>query len=339
MEIKRSVGLLPPRDQGGSPTPTYQRNTNNTPRPTNRAPNNVPTPPPSAPSVSFANPYRSQPQQTYIPYNNNPSGSNGPPSARRVTQNVHEAQDNEQHNNDYYEETVNDFEQTNNDSIIEVEDNNNGDLNVYSTPTPKCRTVTFASNTKAPLSDNIISTTTHAPSTQSLAPELKSLYRFVFDSGATDHMTPFPELFESINYYDQSLPSSPVVIMGDETTQVPILGHGFINITIHGKRLRVHSLYIPGMGSTSLFSIRQHMRYLGCIFHAESNNSSVSFPDFIIYPRVDQEIDVLCHNSTSSSAPINFDESHSLPIPNKASDSSAVCKRTDKRYTTVKLVS
>ena len=339
MEVRRSVGLLPPRNQGGSSNPpAYQQPPpSSQPAPPQSILRNAQPQPATPPPQAQPNPYRRQQQPTYIPYNNQNNNTNTPHNARRIT---NDNQSNETSDNEYYENDNDNFDDGHDASVIEVEDNNNTDLNVYSNPTITCRkTVQFSHDAinQSP-TNNIISTTTHSPLHMASTPHLKSIHRFVFDSGATDHMTPVRDLFESIHYYDQTSPSRPVVIMGDEKTQVPIMGHGFINITIHGHRLRVHALYIPDMGATSLFSIRQHMRYQGCIFHAEAKNTTVSFPDFIIYPRVSLEIDVLCRASTTSTDTFAFDESTSIPIPHTTTKSRAV-KLPDRRHTKLNLIS
>ena len=335
MEVKRSVGLLPPRDQGGSNTSTYQRYPNNNRPPVPPVPSpNTPNPPPSQPQ----NPYRGPTQPTYVPYNRLPLTHTPAPAARRALQETpppaHDIPDQA-----YYAEDVNDFE-TDTHSIIEVDNNINNDLNVYPTISPPiCRKlVSFAPDTRFPQSGHILSTTQYSPHDLPFPASLDSLYRFVLDSGATDHMSPFPDMFESITYYDQLSSDSPVVIMGDERTKVPILGHGFININIHNKRIRAHALYIPDMGNTCLYSIHQHMRYTGCIFHAEAQNTTLSFPDFIIKPRVAQEIDVL-GRLPEPHQPVAFDESSAAPISTLSKSSSMICKITDKRYTNLSLIS
>jgi hypothetical protein len=293
MEVKRSVGLLPPREQGGSTNRQYQRQTppeppyNNTTPPAPQA-RNQPLGPTQQP---VTNPYRRQQHTPYVPYTPSNNNNNAPPqpNARRMTH--------DNTNPAYYNEHLNNFDTTN-DSVIEIENNanSNNDLNVYFSTIIKSsqKSVTFAPDTKPPTPSNILSTSTYNPKSHKQLPTIKSLYRFVFDSGATNHMSPFKVMFESITYYDQHHENSPKVLMCDETTEIPIEGHGYINIIIHGKRIRTHALYIPRMGETCLYSIRQHMRYKGCIFHAESNNSSLSFPNFIIHPHITNEFDVLC---------------------------------------------
>jgi dUTP pyrophosphatase len=350
MEVKRSVGLLPPREQGGSNHHTYHRqapapappsqppqpsNTNNnTPR-TNNTTNTTPT---NAPTQQTPNPYRRQNQTPYVPYN--PSMNNNARSNARRTTNDNDTPitDNA---DEYYNEHDDHFD-TNDDYNINVENNtSNNDLNVYPSTVHAIsrKTVTFAPNTKPPKSPQIITTSQYNPKTTKQLPTIKSLYRFVLDSGATDHMSPFKAMFESITYYDQHNKNSPKVLLGDDKTEVSIHGHGYINIMIHGKRIRTHALYIPSMGETCLYSIRQHMRYEGCIFHAEAHHCSLSFPNFIISPRITKEIDVLSRSVVNDQNPYDFDEDTAQHVPTTMTHSSLTTKQTDKRYSKLSLIS
>jgi dUTP pyrophosphatase len=149
----------------------------------------------------------------------------------------------------------------------------------------------------------------------------------VYDSGATDHMCPFPELFESITYYNQKSINCPKVMMGDENTLIPIKGYGYIKVRIHSKVIRVHALYVPQMGNTCLYLIKQHTRYQGCSFFAEAQHTSIAFPSFIIYPRVTEEIDVFMMKP-SDDAVVAFDEQSQVEIPITNERSTMVDKST-----------
>jgi hypothetical protein len=133
-------------------------------------------------------------------------------------------------------------------------------------------------------------------------------------------MCPFLDLFETITYYDQSLPNSPKVMMGNESTVLPIHGYGFIKVRIHTKAIRVKALYVPSMGNTCLYSIKQHSKFQGYTFFAKAQNTAVTFPTFVIYPRVTSEIDVLMSKSHPTDT-ISFDEATNveLNIINKTS--------------------
>ena len=70
------------------------------------------------------------------------------------------------------------------------------------------------------------------------------------DSGATHHMTDSKQLFEDINYYDKH--NLPKVLLGDKHTTCNVHGYGYIKFHSGNQIIRLHSLYIPSMGNTTL---------------------------------------------------------------------------------------
>jgi hypothetical protein len=105
-----------------------------------------------------------------------------------------------------------------------------------------------------------------------------SLVRAVCDSGASHTMTSHLHLFDCITYFDSNT-NLPHAMMGDDTTTLPITGYGYIHFTVHGRRLRLFSYFVPGLGTT-LLSIKQHMCTEGCYFHAAAENTVLAFPTF-----------------------------------------------------------
>ena len=136
----------------------------------------------------------------------------------------------------------------------------------------------------------------------------------VADSGATDDMTPHADLFESITYYDTNNKYQPQVMLGDEETFHPIVGYGYMNYSLNGHRIRRRGLYIPGLGNTTLLSIKQHMQYKGNYFHAENNVASLAFPTFTIDLNTDDEISAEIESAHDDQI-LEYDEQSSEAVP------------------------
>ena len=141
----------------------------------------------------------------------------------------------------------------------------------------------------------------HKTSPQRVHPPLRAC----IDSAASADMIPAKEYFDTLTYYDQSDDSTPSVMLGDETTLVPVIGYGLAKYSINGKTIRKRALYVPALGKTALLSVNQHMQNQGCYFHAEAHNTILAFPTFMITPNVAKEIDVQLHISTEE---LDFDE-------------------------------
>jgi dUTPase len=146
----------------------------------------------------------------------------------------------------------------------------------------------------------------------SLTSSTSSFIRAVCDSGASHTMTSHRHLFTDITLFNANAPR-PSAIMGDDSTQLPIAGYGYISFKVHGYRLRLFSYFVPGLGAT-LLSIKQHMRTQGCYFHAEAKDTILAYPTFQLFPRVSAEIDMLLSPSPTSSQSYDFDETLTTPI-------------------------
>jgi deoxyuridine 5'-triphosphate nucleotidohydrolase len=156
------------------------------------------------------------------------------------------------------------------------------------------------------------SSSTHPP-----ALEAQNVYKAVIDSGASHHMTNIKSAFESITPFDHTQPL-PQALMGDDETTLNIEGYGWMNINIHGKQLRLLGFYVPKLGVT-LLSVKQHVKYQGCYFHAESNQATLAYPSFVIYPSTKDEIQVLfkpayCSDSTT----LHFNQQTALECKQKS---------------------
>jgi dUTP pyrophosphatase len=133
----------------------------------------------------------------------------------------------------------------------------------------------------------------HIPSWSTLTPNflLKHNYiKAVIDSGASHSMSSHRSLFESITPFP--VQHRPMAMMGDDSTTIPIHGYGIMSYTIHGHSIRTPGYYVLLLGAT-LLSVKQHIQFNGCMFHAEAQNTFLSYPTFDIYPTISDEIFVL----------------------------------------------
>jgi dUTP pyrophosphatase len=137
----------------------------------------------------------------------------------------------------------------------------------------------------------------------------------VADSGATDNMSGIKELFEDITYYT----TPPQVMLGDEKTFYPILGYGWMRFTTNNKTIRVRALYVPGLGPTTLLSIKQHMKWHGNYFHAEKNSAILAYPSFILQLTVGHEIELPLTPLKDHNNKYDFDEKSAKPATNNKS--------------------
>ena len=135
----------------------------------------------------------------------------------------------------------------------------------------------------------------------------------IADSGATHNMSGDKSLFESITYYE----TPPQVMLGDETTFHPIEGYGWINFLTGDKRIRLRALFIPGLGKTTLLSIKQHMKWKGNFFHAEANQAILAFPTFVINLTTKHEIELQLSPASKLHNNIDFDEYKAIAIKTK----------------------
>ena len=96
--------------------------------------------------------------------------------------------------------------------------------------------------------------------------------------------------------------------LGDDQTTLKIPGYGMMNYTINGHRIWLIGYFVPQLGTT-LISIRQHMKYCGCYFHAENNKVTLAYPNVIITPTSSPKFRVKIAPATNSTLPYAFDES------------------------------
>lgn len=151
----------------------------------------------------------------------------------------------------------------------------------------------------------------------------QGLYKAVIDSGASHHMSNVKSAFESITKFDHTQPL-PQALMGDDMTSLNIEGYGWLNITIHGKNIRVLGYYVPKLGVT-LLSVKQHSKYQGCYFHAENNEAVLAFPSFVLHPSTNDEIQVMFRtNNKNHSSTLHFDQHSAIE--------SRLSKGTDKLH-------
>ena len=127
-------------------------------------------------------------------------------------------------------------------------------------------------------------------------------FSVVADSGATNPMVPWKELFIS---YKKCAKASYVLLANNE--KAPCLGRGTIKIQLGGKIVIVtNALHVPTL-RCPLYSIRCHSRIKGCAFHADNQGVLLAFPEFTL--PVDISSDCLLQGGfPSPSAVVSFDE-------------------------------
>ena len=99
----------------------------------------------------------------------------------------------------------------------------------------------------------------------------KLWHKFIADSGANRHMCHTKALFLSISAYKGV---NTYTTLGDGTTRCKSKCIGVIEIqTEQGKKICFHSIiYVPTL-NISLFSVNQHMWYVGCYKHSENKSA------------------------------------------------------------------
>jgi hypothetical protein len=139
-----------------------------------------------------------------------------------------------------------------------------------------------------------------------IPPDLDSLipptFSVVADSGATNPMVPWKELFIS---YMKCAKASYVLLANN--ARAPCLGRGTIKIQLGGKTVIVtNALHVPTL-RCPLYSIRCHSRIRGCAFHADNRGVLLAFPEFTL--PVDISSDCLLQGAfPSSDSVVSFDE-------------------------------
>jgi deoxyuridine 5'-triphosphate nucleotidohydrolase len=129
----------------------------------------------------------------------------------------------------------------------------------------------------------------------------------IADSGATHDMSSNSQLFESII----PLKRKRYVTLGDDKTTLIIKGYGFMNYLLNGKRVRRIGYFVPQLGTT-LLSIRQHMLYQGCFFHAENDTVTLAFPSVLIHTKTHPEFTMSIQPAKHLSLPFAFNEATAI---------------------------
>ena len=127
------------------------------------------------------------------------------------------------------------------------------------------------------------------------------------DSGSTDDLSGIKNLFE----YVVPIKHKKFAVLGDDKTQLRIHGYGMMNYFVNGLRIRKMGYYVPGL-STTLISIKQHMKYDGCFFHAENNEAVLAYPAAIVSVKCNPEMHVNISSAVTSNKPYTFDETSAI---------------------------
>ena len=120
----------------------------------------------------------------------------------------------------------------------------------------------------------------------------------VLDSGASRHVSGILSLFTIISYFNDNSPR--IVILGDGTSTLPILGFGSIDVTINNYRIILDNvLYIPKLNDT-VFSIKEHVRFSQCSFYCAHNKATLSFKDIDFISSINQEITLVYYKTLNN---------------------------------------
>ena len=76
---------------------------------------------------------------------------------------------------------------------------------------------------------------------------------------------------------------------------------------LRGQRIKRIGYYVPLLGTT-LLSIKHHMTFAGCYFHAENNSAVLAFPQSLIDVDTNPEMQIPISPVTNQNIPIMFDE-------------------------------
>ena len=144
----------------------------------------------------------------------------------------------------------------------------------------------------------------------------------ILDSGATHHMSGNRDLFDSYS----PLTSLQQVILGDGRTTTKIHGIGTIDYLVDGHRILLHNVYyVPGIVDT-LYSVKQHIKFLHCSFHAENHVMSLTYPTFTLAASVADEVHVtITPTPPSCNTPSNFNAKFAQEAPLRPSPCIRLC--------------
>ena len=105
-------------------------------------------------------------------------------------------------------------------------------------------------------------------------------------------------MFVNKNYFTSLSPWNPHipiqhVILVDGVSKAKIEGFGIVRFLINNRHAVEfkNALYVPSL-STNLFSIKDFIRYQGCMFLAEHNVISLAFPKFIATANIGSEVTI-----------------------------------------------
>lgn len=168
-----------------------------------------------------------------------------------------------------------------------------------------------------------------------------SSLKMILDSGTTDHMSGNKSLF--VQYYPAK--NKKFVLLGDGSTTIPISGKGTIDYIVDSHRIILHNVYYVPQLEDTLYSIKQHITFLNCNFHAENNIMTLKYPKFTLNASIEDEVQVtLLPTPAKSKSPSCFNSkfaqhapAHSLPectLPNIPSKAKSTTIHTPKNPTT-----
>ena len=152
------------------------------------------------------------------------------------------------------------------------------------------------------------------PSTPAPIPTATPLIRSAIpDSGCHHHISPHRSDFTDLTIYAPG-DDRPRIQLADDSTSLPVVGHGLLDVVLGQDRVRLMALYVPSI-PTTLLSISQHVKYAGCSFIASDNGAYLTFPTTITTVDASESDFTIPLRSPTGDEPIVFDESKTDPAP------------------------
>ena len=124
---------------------------------------------------------------------------------------------------------------------------------------------------------------------------VNNAYPIIIDSGATHHMWTDVSAFitfRTLNHCYVTLANN---------NKVPIKGQGTIQIKIQGYILHIHNIYLVPTLQLSLYSVKQHRRYIQCSCVFNNTAATLHFPKFSF--QIDDEHDMLIYGKSIRNTP------------------------------------
>ena len=115
-------------------------------------------------------------------------------------------------------------------------------------------------------------------------------YPIIIDSGATHHMWNDASAFLTLNTLNHCYVNLA------NNYKVPIKGQGTIQLQIQGYILHIHNVYLVPKLQFSLYSVKQHCRYIQCSCVFDNTTTSLNFPKFSF--NIDDEYDMLIYGKS-----------------------------------------